>query len=227
MADSGKRHPDSRPQTVRLIDEHGVEAVGASGDTLVRFVQQALNFGEHQLFDQMPRALDQVIDRALWRTREKQFASFGEFALAPPPSGLGVHNDRTLVLLKAAIDHKGKHIEEWSDVLVEVEKSIKIRQIESDHSSANGRKFRTPAKQSIDGTLLTLRKERGSATTFKRIKSGNATVTEIAREKGVVSRGSLTRHLKPGWRAASEEERRQFIEWLQEEVDLNKYLLRR
>lgn len=228
MAEPAKRRSSGTPQAVRLVDEHGIEAVGASGDTLVRFVQQALNFGEHQLFDQMPRALDQVIDRGLWKDRDRQFATFGEFALAPPPSGLGVHNDRTLALLKAAMEHKGRHIEEWSDVLVEVEKAIKIRLIEHMPPEESGaRKFRSPGKQSIDGTLLTLRKERGSATTFKRIKSGKATVTEIARERGVLPRGALTRYLKPGWRTASEDERRQFIEWLRQEADLDKYLKRR
>jgi hypothetical protein len=77
-----------------------------------------------------------------------------------------------------------------------------------------------------DGALLMLRKERGSATSFKRIKAGKATVMAIARERGIQSRGALTRYLKPGWRAASEEERRAFIEWLSQEVDLDKYLRR-
>jgi len=222
MNHSRARQRNIVPQAVRAVAEGG-EVVGASGDTLVRFVQQALNFGEHQLFDQMPRALDQVISRGLWKTRDKLFASFGEFALAPPPSGLGVHNDRTLALLRAALDYKGAHVEEWSDVLVEVEKAIQVRRIEH-HGDAADRKFRTPAKQSIDGTLLTLRKERGNATTFRRIKAGKATVTEVARERGMTPQGSLTRHLKPGWRNASEEERRQFIQWLKEEADLEKYL---
>jgi hypothetical protein len=195
MAQLAKRREDSAPQAVRLVNKHGVEVIGAGGDTLVRFMQQALNFGEHQLFDQMPRALDQVIERGLWKERDKRFATFGEFALAPPPSGLGVHNDRTLALLKAAMDHKDKHIEEWSDVLVEVEKAIKIRQIE--HVSPDDR-FKARARKSIDGTLLTLRKARGSATTFKRIKAGKVTVTEVARERGVLPQGALTRYLKPG-----------------------------
>jgi len=150
MAEPAKRRSNGTPQAVRIVDEHGVDAVGASGDTLVRFVQQALNFGEHQLFNQMPRALDQVIDRQLWRERDKQFATFGEFALAPPPSGLGIHNDRTLVLLKAAMDHKGNHIEEWSDVLVEVEKAVKIKQIEHAPADVRARTFRSPDKKSID-----------------------------------------------------------------------------
>src|SRR5262245_55775656 len=223
MAQLAKRREDSAPQAVRLVNKHGVEVVGASGDTIVRFVQQALNFGEHQLFDQMPRALDQVIERGLWREPDKSFATFGEFALAPPPSGLGVHNDRTLALLKAAMDHKDKHIEEWSDVLLEVEKAIKIRQIEHVSSDSS---FKPRHRKSIDGTLLSLRKERGSATTFKRIKAGKATVTEVARERGVLPR-ALTRYLKPGWRTASDDERRAFMEWLRQEGDLDKYLRRR
>jgi hypothetical protein len=227
MAQVTKRRFESTPQAVRIVDEHGLESVGAGGDTLVRFVQQALNFGEHQLFDQMPRALDQIIERGLWKDRDRRFTTFGEFALAPPPSGLGVHNDRTLALLKAAMEHKDKHIEEWSDVLVEVEKAVKVRQIEHMPTDADVRRFRSPGKQSIDGTLLTLRKERGSTTTFKRIKTGKVTVREIARERGVLPQGPLTRHLKPGWRAASEDERRQFIQWLREEADLDRYLKRR
>jgi hypothetical protein len=223
MAELAKRRLDSTPQAVRIVNERGLEAVGASSDTLVSFVQQALGFGEHQLFDQMPRALDQVIKRRLWKDREKPFATFGEFALAPPPSGLGVHNDRTLALLKAALDHKGKHIEEWSDVLIEVERATKVRQIE--HVSPDN-KFKVQHKKSIDGTLLTLRKERGSATTFKRIRGGKATVGEIARERGLLPQRALTRYLKPGWRTASEEERRKFIEWLRQQIDLDKYLSR-
>jgi hypothetical protein len=223
MVEPAKRRSGA-PQTVVVADEHGIESIGANGETLIRFVQQALNFGEHQLFDQMPRALDQVIERGLWKNRERQFTTFGQFALSPPPSGLGVHNDRTLALLKAALDHKGQHIEEWSDVLIEVEKAIKIRQIEHDPVVNETRKFRSPSKKSVDGALLRLRKERGSATTFKRIKAGEVTVTEIARERGVLPQGALTRYLKPGWRTASEDERRQFIEWLRQEVDLDRYL---
>lgn len=224
MTEPAKRRSNGTPQAVRVVDEHGIETVSASGDTLVRFVQQALNFGEHQLFDQMPRALDQVIERGLWKKRDKLFTTFGEFALSPPPSGLGVHNDRTLALLKAALDYKGKHVEEWSDVLVEVEKAIKVRQIE--HISSDD-KFKARDKKSIDGTLLMLRKERGNATTFKRIKAGKVSVTEIARERGVLQQRALTRYLKPGWRTASEEERREFIAWLMKEVDIDKYLRRR
>ncbi|MEM8971978.1 MAG: hypothetical protein AAGD43_07955 [Pseudomonadota bacterium] len=211
------------PQTIRIIDEHGVEQVSASGDTLVRFVQQALNFGEHQLFEQMPKALDQIIAHKLWRGREKKFKSFGEFALSPPPSGLGIHNDRTLALLKAAMDHRGEHVEEWSDVLVAVDAAIKIRQIEHDPMNGNDH-FRPPSKRSVDGTLLMLRKDRANTTTFKRIKSGQATVTEIARERGVDIQGALTKYLKPGWRAAGESERRQFIEWLKSDPKFRKYL---
>ena len=227
MATPAKRHPTSTPHAVRIVDERGIEAVGASGDTLVRFVQQALNFGEHQLFDQMPRALNQVIERELWRSRDKEFATFGQFALAPPPSGLGVHSDRTLALLKAAMDHKGKHIEEWSDVLVEVEKAVKVKQLEHVPSDAEARKFKSRHAKSIDGTLLTLRKERGSATVFKRIKAGKVSVTDVARERGMLPQRSLSRYLKPGWRTASEDERREFVDWLRQECDLNKYLGRK
>jgi len=130
-------------------------------------------------------------------------------------------------MLKAALDYKGKHIEEWSDVLVEVERVTKIKQIEDVPLETDARKFRSLGKQTIDGTLLTLRKERGSATTFKRIKAGKVTVTQIARERGVLPQGALTRYLKLGWRTASEEERREFIKWLRQEVDLDKYLGRR
>jgi hypothetical protein len=90
---------------------------------------------------------DQVIERRLWRERDKPFATFGEFALAPPPSGLGVYNDRALALLKAALDHKGTHVEEWSDVLVEVEKAITVRQIE--HVSPDNN-FKARGKKSIE-----------------------------------------------------------------------------
>ncbi|KUO64481.1 MAG: hypothetical protein APF80_04780 [Alphaproteobacteria bacterium BRH_c36] len=212
------------PHTVRIIDEHGLEQVSASGDTLVRFVQQALNFGEHQLFEQLPRALDQIIAQKLWRGREKAFKTFGVFALSPPPSGLGIHNDRTLALLKAAMDHRGKHVEEWSDVLVAVDTAVKIRQIE--HEPANGAtaKFKAPSKRSFDAALLTLRKDRKSATTFKRIKSGKTTVTAAAREKGVEMQGALTKYLKPGWRAAGDDERRQFVEWLRQDPVFKRYL---
>ena len=227
MAPPAKRHSTSTPHAVRIVDQHGIEAVGASGDTLVRFVQQALNFGEHQLFDQMPRALDQVIERELWKSRDKEFATFGQFALTPPPSGLGVHNDRTLALLKAAMDHKGNHVEEWSDVLVEVEKAVKIRQLEHVSSDAEAPKFRPRHAKSIDGALLTLRKERGSATIFKRIRSGKVSITEVARERGMLPQQPLSRYLKPGWRTASEDERRAFIDWLRQEFDIDKYLGRK
>jgi hypothetical protein len=94
---------------------------------------------------------------------------------------------------------------------------VTIRQVE--HNSPDST-FKARVKNSIDGTLLTLRKERGSATTFKPIKAGKVTVTEVARERGVLPQGALTRYLKPGWRTASEDERREFIKWLRQEADL-------
>jgi len=51
-------------------------------------------------------------------------------------------------------------------------------------------------------------------------------VGEIARERGLLPQRALTRYLKPVWRTASEEERRKFIEWLRQQIDLDKYLSR-
>src|SRR5262245_40157259 len=68
-----------------------------SRDDPVHIVQQALSGQVETTFHCMIDALDTIIREQLWRAATP-FESFAEFAVALPPSGLGVRSLRPLKL---------------------------------------------------------------------------------------------------------------------------------
>jgi hypothetical protein len=55
---------------------------------------------------------------------------------------------------------------------------------------------------------------------IRRQKNPDGRITGACQRRYVISG-------EPGWRTASEEERREFVKWLSQQVDLEKYLRRR
>jgi hypothetical protein len=60
-------------------------------------------------------ALDQIVGESLWRNG-RHFESFGDFAIALPPAGLGIRSVRPMKLLRHAL-LAGGYFAQWTDVL--------------------------------------------------------------------------------------------------------------
>src|SRR5215831_8581268 len=86
-----------------------------SRDDPVHIVQQALSGQVETTFHCMIDALDTIIREQLWRAATP-FESFAEFAVALPPSGLGVRSLRPLKLLRYALLANGQFAH-WTDLL--------------------------------------------------------------------------------------------------------------
>jgi len=210
---------DGTPQIVRYVDQHGLERIATDTDSLVRYASQALRFAENGLFELLPAALDRIIERKGWKDRDPPLKDFGQLALHP--SGLGIANDRSLALLRAAMDVTGRHVGPWADVLAAVEQSVKTLVVESEHSTAYIRKhpdqFRdrvtyTPRVTSLDHRLLDLRRKH--AVTFRQVISGKKALRQALQETSQRPQPSRVTRMKSAWKGASEKERREFLAWL-------------
>src|SRR5262245_51801484 len=102
---------------MRTLPQWLSDKIGHRSDP-VRIVQDALSdtagMNLHTLMD----ALDAIICSDLWR-EGRPHASFGAFAVALPPEGLGVRSERPVKLLRHAL-LVGSHFAEWTDVLERV-----------------------------------------------------------------------------------------------------------
>ena len=72
--------------------------------------------------ESLPAALDAIVDENLWR-EGRPFDCFGEFAVALPPSGLGVRSVRPMKLLRHALLTSG-YFAQWTEIL---EKTVRER----------------------------------------------------------------------------------------------------
>jgi len=84
----------------------------------VRVVQDSLSATATMNLGAMIAALQAIIEGNLWQ-RDNTFESFGEFAVALPPVGLGVRSLAPLRLLRGALIDAG-HIACWTEVLERV-----------------------------------------------------------------------------------------------------------
>ena len=87
---------------------------GAQNDP-VRVVQQALSESSDMSLHTMIDALDAVVREQLWQVG-RPFESFAEFAIALPPTGLGVRSLPPLKLLRYALLANG-NFAHWTDLL--------------------------------------------------------------------------------------------------------------
>ena len=84
----------------------------------VRVVQDALSEAVTMSLSSMAAALDAIVEGDLWQ-QGRPFESFGDFAVALPPGGLGVRSLEPLRLLRLALGSAG-HLAQWTDVLERV-----------------------------------------------------------------------------------------------------------
>ena len=211
---------DGTPRIVRLVNERGLEAVAIDADSLLRYGFEALRFGEQSLFNVLPAALDRMIERKLWRERDPPFKDFGQMALSP--AGLGVANNRSLALLRSAMDAQGRHIEQWADVLAAVEQAVKVHVAEANKSAAYlrahpgefpDRLSYVPGMASFDHNLLDLR--RTDRTTFRQIVKGETSVAKVVKERRKPNPEARLARMQSAWKTASKTERKRFLSWIE------------
>jgi hypothetical protein len=84
----------------------------------VKIVQDTLSETVSLGLECMAVALDQIVGEHLWR-EGRPCESFGDFALAPPPAGLGIRTVRPMKVLRHALLTAG-HFAQWTEVLERV-----------------------------------------------------------------------------------------------------------
>ena len=183
----------------------GAQTVRPSDDDLHRAACKAMHVGEHEIFRALPSVLDQIIDYKVWKTRSRQFGSFGEYALDPTSEGLAVTNNQLLWMLKCALDTDGKHIREWASVLEKVEECVKVQAKAEGKkiSDFNGNSLETLAKKSAERRIDYLPSRAGSETNdqrlsrlrkhkevYRRVLSGKTSIRDAIRETGVQRKDS-------------------------------------
>jgi hypothetical protein len=81
----------------------------------VKILQQALSTAAPSSVTSMTTALETIIEGSLWQL-DRPFKSFGDFAVALPPGGLGVRSVDTLRLLRHALLTAG-YFHQWTEIL--------------------------------------------------------------------------------------------------------------
>jgi hypothetical protein len=84
----------------------------------IRVVQDALSDVATMSLGSMTTALDAIVEQNLWR-QDRPFGSFGDFAVALPPLGLGVRALAPLRVLRHALLDAG-NFALWTDILERV-----------------------------------------------------------------------------------------------------------
>jgi hypothetical protein len=84
----------------------------------VRIVQDALSDTAGMSLHALIEALDAIVCGQLWQ-EDRPYASFGEFAVALPPAGLGIRSIRPAKLLRYALLVNG-HFGHWTELLERV-----------------------------------------------------------------------------------------------------------
>lgn len=185
----------------------GARTVRPSDDDLHRAACKAMHVGEHEIFRALPSVLSQIIEYDVWKSRTRQFGSFGEYALDQTSEGLAVTNNQLLWMLKCGLDTDGRHIREWASVLEEVDKCVKVQARAEGKKlrDFHGRSLQTLAKNpplsgdankitylpseggdNHDSRLLRLRRH---GKLYGRVLSGKLSVLDAIREAGM-KRGS-------------------------------------
>jgi hypothetical protein len=218
---------------------NGAATVRLSDDDLHRAARKGLHEANHTVFGLLPATVAQIVKHKVWKTRGRQFKTFGEYALDQTSDGLGISNNQQLWLLRCSMDVHAEHIKEWADVLEEVEQAVKAYAIEEGKRIRDftGNSLETLAKQGDgvpggtpritylpsrqqhqDGDLIRLRRNKPDV--FKRVVRGELSMVEARKRVGrqvgmkipttVVRAKSLVRNM-------SDAERRDFIEWMKAE----------
>lgn len=221
----------------------GAATVRPSDDDLHRAARKGFHEANHSVFGLLPATVGQIIQHKAWKTRGRQFSTFGEYALDQTSDGLGITNNQQLWLLRCSMDVHERHIREWSDVLEEVERAVKAYAVEEgkrvrdfngnslEHlAKENGVDISTritylPSRQigtGHDGNLIRLRRNKPDI--FRRVVRGELSMVEArreARDAGIanmkVDTHTVLGRAKQYVEKMTAKERREFIAWMRDE----------
>jgi len=203
-----KNAPAKVVNLVETMNEQGSSTVRMSDDDLHRAVRQMFWDGHHIVFERLPTVLDRIIKHEIWRSRTRNFKSFGEYALDQTSEGLGIKNNYMLWLLRCSLDVHGRHVKEWAEVLEQVEQMVrvtakeegtKVRELDGNsleslgkewaHGHTNEKITYLPSRNSkLDGNLMRLRKN--APEVYERVTSGDMSIREGLREAGMQRKDS-------------------------------------
>jgi hypothetical protein len=189
---------------VAATNNSGAKTVRPSDDDLHRAACKAIHGGEQAIFGMLPSVLAQIIKHKVWKTRQKPFKDFGEYALDQTSDGLGISNNQRLWMLRCALDVHGDHVGEWAATIQRVEKMVHV-QIKAEGGkirSVNGNSLEALAKtcchgntdtkitylpsraqRSDDGHLIRL--QRIDAALYKRVVAGKVLLREAVKTAGL------------------------------------------
>jgi hypothetical protein len=190
---------------VAIKDADGVDTgrIRNSDDALHRAAGKYFHEADHVQFRMLPAVIAQIIEYEVWKTRDRRFESFADYALDTTSNGLGVHNDQHLWQLKCAMDIHDKHVKQWAQVLAKVETMVKayvvadgkrVRDFNGNSLEklakevAPGPKCRItylPSRQTAahDGHLIRL--QRNHPELFQKVIDGEITMAEARKAAGL------------------------------------------
>jgi hypothetical protein len=124
----------------------------------VKILQHALSKSASMNIDAMVEALDAIVRENLWQ-EGRSFESFGEFAVALPPAGLGTRSVRAMKLLRHALLTAG-YFAQWTEVLERIarERGRPRKKLVNDEDFE--RFYTVPtASTAVDRLLLVLKRD--------------------------------------------------------------------
>ncbi|KTD58126.1 hypothetical protein Lsai_1648 [Legionella sainthelensi] len=196
---------------------------------------QYINEFKQLIFQSLPSIISQIIEREVWKKRNKPYKNFGEYALDKSSDGLGITNNEMLWLLRSAMDINSHHVAHWGDVLSMVENStrvyakenkISIKDLtndlrEQDYTDPNlyqenNITYLPSHSRSIDGQLLKLKKKDPLA--YENVMQGKMNIKD-AWVKTPRKQQQPIETVKNKFFNLSKSDRKSFLEWLEQEKD--------
>lgn len=181
---------------------------------VIRRVEQAVRHGGDTL-EQLPGLLVRIIKEGMWRGyvvdptgEEVTFSSFEEFVTTNIPQGMGTTVQRLKHLCRDepvaldAIDQvcRGKPGKRWDSRT-------------SDPNNVDNVNSIRPTGNSRDAALRRLRDQRPDL--HRRVLAGELSPHAAMIEAGFRKRPEAGRELRKWWRKATDEERGEFLDWIQ------------
>jgi hypothetical protein len=194
-------------QAERADDLHH-RRVHLSDGQLHDAARAAVGKAETAVFVDLGSLIAEVVRRRLWERPPHHAPSFAAYVLSP--TGLAIHSDQKLLLLRTVLDVGGRHIGLWAEVLAEVEAATRRRAkreclpIRCFRGASLRKLARTPSPDgpgirylpsgqmgpsATDGNLVRLQRARPEV--FARVVAGEVPLVEAwrQREPGTAGRG--------------------------------------
>lgn len=204
-----------------------------SAQELHNYLSDCFMRTEQELFRSGVSLMRQAIDRKIWR--DMGHKTFSDWVLCLDTTGLAVHSNERLWMLRCTLDVDRAHADVWGELLDKVDviakKNIKDAggtrrsyENKSLQSLANdGTDFRTiswvPSRSNTADTQL-LKLHRKDPKSLKQIASGKKTLLEVRRELGDrIDNATRPQKARSALRLMERDEQVKVIMWAVSEMD--------